>query len=94
MVLCNQDKVIVPGVGEYIDEFWHTHILHTWDYQRDSRVLECFIHHNPDPFSHLGTSDDFDATLALIREAVEEEIETTRRLYHEYFGEPAPAEFW
>jgi hypothetical protein len=39
------EKIVV---GEDVDEFWHTHILHTMKYTDDcQRVFGTYLHHNP-----------------------------------------------
>ena len=36
-------------VSKDVDEFWHTHILHTMKYTEDcERVFGTYLHHNPD----------------------------------------------
>src|SRR5882672_4289942 len=36
-------------VSKEVDEFWHTHILHTMKYTEDcERVFGTYLHHNPD----------------------------------------------
>src|SRR5258707_6522825 len=59
-------------VSTDVDEFWHTHILHTMKYTEDcERVFGTYLHHNP----HIGerTQADIDRKIAL--------TEKTRRLY-------------
>src|SRR5258708_19656763 len=59
-------------VSKDVDEFWHTHILHTMKYTKDCKtVFGTYLHHNP----HIGerTQADIDRKIAL--------TEKTRRLY-------------
>jgi hypothetical protein len=51
-------------VSKDVDEFWHTHILHTMKYTEDcERVFGTYLHHSP----HIGerTQADIDRKVAL-----------------------------
>jgi len=64
-------------VSKDVDEFWHTHILHTMKYTEDcERVFGAYLHHKP----HVGerTQADIEKKTAL--------AEKTRRLYQQEFG--------
>src|SRR6266849_3632551 len=64
-------------VSKDVDEFWHTHILHTMKYTEDcERVFGTYLHHNPDIGGHAPAEIDRKATL----------VEKTRRLYQQEFG--------
>jgi hypothetical protein len=59
-------------VSKEVDEFWHTHILHTMKYTEDCEtVFGTYLHHSPDIGGR--TPADIDRKVAL--------TETTRRLY-------------
>jgi len=67
-------------VSKDVDEFWHTHILHTMKYTEDcERVFGTYLHHNPD----IGGR----ATAEIERKAAW--VEKTRRLYQQEFGRAA-----
>jgi len=64
-------------VSKEVDEFWHTHILHTMKYTEDcERVFGTYLHHNP----HIGERTPVD----IERKAVL--AEKTNRLYQQEFG--------
>src|SRR6267142_1550726 len=64
-------------VSKDVDEFWHTHILHTMKYTEDcERVFGTYLHHNPDIGERTQANLDRKAVLA----------EKTRRLYEREFG--------
>jgi hypothetical protein len=64
-------------VSKDVDEFWHTHILHTMKYTEDcDRVFGAYLHHTP----HIKDS----APAMLERRAAS--AEKTRRLYQREFG--------
>src|SRR5258708_21116700 len=59
-------------VSKAVDEFWHTHILHTMKYTEDcEKVFGYYLHHNPHSREH--TSAEVEARAA--------SIEKTRNLY-------------
>jgi hypothetical protein len=61
-------------VSKDVDEFWHTHILHTMKYTQDcERVFGHYLHHNP----HVGKRTQAD----IQRKAAQ--VEKTRRLYEQ-----------
>ena len=63
-------------VSKDVDEFWHTHILHTMKYTEDcEKVFGTYLHHSPE----VG-----ERTQALLKKAVL--AEKTRRLYQQEFG--------
>src|SRR5438876_7941914 len=63
-------------VSKDVDEFWHTHILHTMKYTEDcERVFGTYLHHNP----HVGERTQAD----IERKAVL--AEKTKRLYQQEF---------
>jgi hypothetical protein len=63
-------------VSKDVDEFWHTHILHTMKYTEDcERVFGTYLHHNP----HIGERTQAD----IERKAVL--AEKTQRLYQQEF---------
>src|SRR5713101_3679717 len=65
-------------VGKDVDEFWHTHILHTMKYTEDcEKVFGKYLHHNP----HIGerTRVDIERKAALAQK--------TQRLYQREFGD-------
>ena len=64
-------------VSKDVDEFWHTHILHTMKYTEDcEKVFGKYLHHNP----HIGERTRADV------EKKAAQTETTRRLYQQEFG--------
>jgi hypothetical protein len=64
-------------VSKDVDQFWHTHILHTMKYTEDcERVFGTYLHHNPD----IGGP----TPVEIQRKAVL--VEKTRRLYQQEFG--------
>lgn len=89
LVLCNQDKMIVPGGSQdHIDQFWHMHILDTRKYARDCTLLEHFIHHNPNP--HAGRKVGLDELTKIYKT----EYEQTLSLYLQTFGEEPRSDLW
>ncbi len=67
-----------------IDEVWHLHLLYTKSYWHDlcGTVLERELHHVP--------GDDSEAQKPLLKNQYEHTLE----LYHNWFGEEAPADLW
>lgn len=64
-------------VSKDVDEFWHTHILHTMKYTEDcERVFGTYLHHNPDVGGRAPAEIERKAAL----------VEKTRRLYQQEFG--------
>src|SRR6266850_4397718 len=64
-------------VSKDVDEFWHTHILHTMKYTEDcERVFGTYLHHNPDVGGRSPAEIERKAAL----------VEKTRRLYQQEFG--------
>jgi hypothetical protein len=64
-------------VSKEVDEFWHTHILHTMKYTGDcERVFGTYLHHNPDIGGRAPAEIERKAAL----------VEKTRRLYEQEFG--------
>src|SRR6266699_3109712 len=52
-------------VSKDVDEFWHTHILHTMKYTEDcERVFGAYLHHNPEAGERTQTVLDKKAVLA------------------------------
>src|SRR5216683_7741354 len=63
-------------VSKDVDEFWHTHILHTMKYTEDcERVFGTYLHHNPDVGGRAPAEIERKAAL----------VEKTRRLYQQEF---------
>ena len=63
-------------VSKDVDEFWHTHILHTMKYTEDcEKVFGTYLHHNPEVGERTQAVLDKKAVLA----------EKTRRLYQQEF---------
>jgi len=63
-------------VSKDVDEFWHTHILHTMKYTEDcKKVFGRYLHHNPDVGKR--TPADIERKVA--------QAEKTRRLYQREF---------
>jgi hypothetical protein len=61
-------------VSKDVDEFWHTHILHTMKYTEDcERVFGTYLHHNPDIGGRAPAEIERKAAL----------VEKTRRLYQQ-----------
>ncbi len=61
-------------VSKDVDEFWHTHILHTMKYTEDcERVFGTYLHHNPDIGGRTPAEIERKAAL----------VEKTRRLYQQ-----------
>jgi hypothetical protein len=61
-------------VSKDVDEFWHTHILHTMKYTEDcERVFGMYLHHNPNIVGR--TPAEIERKTAL--------VEKTRRLYQQ-----------
>ena len=76
MLAKHLDKMEDIAVSKDVDEFWHTHILHTMKYTEDcERVFGKYLHHNP----HIG-----DRTRADIEKKAAQ-AEATRRLYQQEF---------
>jgi len=70
-------------VSKDVDEFWHTHILHTMKYTEDcERVFGTYLHHNP----HIGERTQAD----IERKAVL--AEKTRGLYQQDLRAARPAD--
>src|SRR6266581_5111074 len=64
-------------VSKDVDEFWHTHILHTMKYTEDcEKVFGTYLHHNPDIGGRAPAEIERKAAL----------VEKTRRLYQQEFG--------
>jgi hypothetical protein len=64
-------------VSKDVDEFWHTHILHTMKYTEDcEKVFGTYLHHNPEVGERTQGVLDKKAVLA----------EKTRLLYQQEFG--------
>src|SRR5882672_7123954 len=64
-------------VSKEVDEFWHTHILHTMRYTEDcEKVFGTYLHHNPDAGGRAPAEIERKAAL----------VEKTRRLYQREFG--------
>jgi len=64
-------------VGKDVDEFWHTHILHTMKYTEDcEKVFGTYLHHSPDIGGRAPAEIERKAAL----------VEKTRRLYQQEFG--------
>ena len=64
-------------VSKDVDEFWHTHILHTMKYTEDcERVFGTYLHHKPDVGGRAPAEIEGKAAL----------VEKTRRLYQQEFG--------
>jgi len=64
-------------VSKDVDEFWHTHILHTMKYTEDcERMFGTYLHHNPDIGGRAPAEIERKAAL----------VEKTRRLYQREFG--------
>lgn len=75
----NPDAGIVPT--EFVDEFWHQHILDTRAYAEDcQRIFGHFVHHYP-YFGMHGEDDQAE---------LERAFAETARLYEQHFGEPMP----
>ena len=65
-------------VSKDVDEFWHTHILHTMKYTEDcEKVFGKYLHHNPQVGKRTPADIERRAALA----------EKTRRLYRREFGD-------
>jgi hypothetical protein len=66
-----------------VDEFWHTHILHTMKYADDcQKMFGNFLHHNPQTRERSPADIENRAALA----------EKTRRLYQQEFGNAQAAD--
>jgi hypothetical protein len=64
-------------VSKDVDEFWHTHILHTMKYTKDcERVFGMYLHHNPNISRR--TPAEIQRTAVLVKK--------TQRLYQQEFG--------
>src|SRR5258706_417846 len=64
-------------VSKDVDEFWHTHILHTMKYTEDcERVFGTYLHHKPDVGGRAPAEIERKAAL----------VEKTRRLYQQELG--------
>lgn len=84
LILCveNPDFGTVPS--NYVDDFWHLHILDTMKYEDDcSQFLGYFLHHFP-YFGMRGKQDAKNLTTAWME---------TRALYEKRFGE-IPESLW
>src|SRR5262249_40432374 len=84
LTLCveNPDIPVVPS--NFVDDFWHLHILDTEKYQEDCQeYLGFFLHHFP-YFGMRGPEDAANLTAAWLR---------TRELYRDRFG-PIPDQYW
>lgn len=84
LTLCveNPDLPVVPS--NYVDDFWHLHILDTEKYLDDCETfLGYFLHHFP-YFGMRGPEDAANLTAAWMQ---------TRELYVRRFG-PIPEEYW
>ena len=76
MLVRHPEDIEDIAVSKDVDEFWHTHILHTMKYTEDcERVFGKYLHHNP----HIGdrTRTDIEKKAA--------QAEATRRLYQQEF---------
>src|SRR5256885_7229221 len=72
-----QDNAEDILLSKDVDEFWHTHILHTMKYAEDcERVFGTYLHHNPEVGERTQAVLDKKAVLA----------EKTRLLYQQEFG--------
>src|SRR6266487_467301 len=61
-------------VGKDVDEFWHTHILHTMKYTEDcEKVFGTYLHHSPDIGGRAPAEIERKAAL----------VEKTQRLYQQ-----------
>ena len=77
MLMRHPEDIEDMVVSKDVDEFWHTHILHTMKYTEDcDKVFGKYLHHNP----HVGkrTPADVERKAALAGK--------TRRLYQQEFG--------
>ncbi len=84
LVLCleNPDFPVVPS--NFVDDFWHLHILDTMKYQEDcDEFLGGFLHHFP-YFGMRGVEDAENLTLAWFQ---------TRAIYKVRFGD-IPERYW
>ncbi len=64
-------------VSKDVDEFWHTHILHTMKYTEDcEKVFGTYLHHSPDIGGRAPAEIERKAAL----------VEKTQRLYQQEFG--------
>ncbi|HEY0155632.1 MAG TPA: hypothetical protein VGB92_26835 [Longimicrobium sp.] len=84
LVLCleNPDFPVVPS--NYVDDFWHLHILDTLKYQEDcEEYLGYFLHH----FPYFGMRGEQDA------ENLTKAWNQTRELYTRRFG-TIPEVYW
>src|SRR5438034_6907246 len=76
MLVKHSEDVEDIVVSKDVDEFWHTHILHTMKYTEDcERVFGTYLHHRPEAGER---------TQAVLKKAVL--AEKTRRLYQQEFG--------
>lgn len=67
---------------EEIDDFWHSHLLHTEQYVRDSlMIFGEYLHH----FPYFGIRSDED------HEDLIDAFDATKRLYLQHFGESIEA---
>ena len=84
LILCieNPDLPVVPS--NYVDDFWHLHILDTMKYEEDCNMfLGGFLHHFP-YFGMRGPEDEKNLTQAWLN---------TRTLYETRFGS-IPDRYW
>src|SRR5712691_7728649 len=78
MLVKHPEKMEDIVVSKDVDEFWHTHILHTMKYTEDcERVFGKYLHHNP----HVG-----ERTRADVKKKAAQ-VEETRRIYQREFGD-------
>src|SRR6267142_2457430 len=77
MLVKHPENVEDIVVSKDVDEFWHTHILHTMKYTEDcEKVFGTYLHHNPDVGGRAPAEIERKAAL----------VEKTRRLYQQEFG--------
>src|SRR5256885_17207080 len=74
MLVKHPENIEEIVVSKDVDEFWHTHILHTMKYTEDcEKVFGTYLHHNPDVGGRAPADIARKAAL----------VEKTRRLYRE-----------
>jgi hypothetical protein len=84
LTLCIEYPEIPVVPSNFVDDFWHLHILDTEKYQEDcEEFLGFFLHHFP-YFGMRGAEDAANLTAAWLR---------TRALYEERFG-TIPEQYW
>lgn len=84
LTLCIEYPEVPVVPSNYVDDFWHLHILDTEKYQEDcEEFLGFFLHHFP-YFGMRGPEDAANLTAAWLR---------TRELYTTRFG-PIPEQYW